>query len=418
MQASPGLFLGLALVLIAVPYLIWRLPAVRAALPLVVVQILLGIALGPSLVGRIWPESQALVQAPVLATLSGIACLAVVLFAFLTGLHFDTAEIAGRRRSFLLVALSSVAVPAVLGLAAGAALLVHDPALAGPVGGPVLFASGVAVGCAVTALPVLGAILRETGLLSSRLGRDALGCAAINDLLLWVLLAAVLAMAQPEPGGSLVRRVGLFALYLLAMVTMVKPLVARLLREVARTQVCREIDLVLAAALALASAFITEHLGFHYVLGGFIAGAIVPASCARPLIRLVESFTVVILLPFFFMLTGLRTIITFDDDSFLLVFAGTAAAALFGKMAGTIVPARSVGESWSYSLRLGTLMQCKGLMDVVVLSVLFEAGILSQVVFSAMVVMAVATTAATKPMLMLCERAQARRAARAAGERS
>ena len=382
-SSSAAVFLGQALILVAMPYLIWRLPVVRLLLPLVVVQILMGIALGPSLLGRIFPASAGLLEQPALATLSGLAWLAVVLFAFLTGLHFDIAETAGRKRTFLLISLSSIAVPAGLGLVAGMTLSSLAPDLAGPAAGPVLFACAVAVATAVTALPVLGAILRETGLLAQRLGRDALGCAAINDLLLWILLAAVLSMAQAQAvDAGVLQRFGLGVIYLVTMFIIVKPVAARLLHNVARTDTCREVDLVIVISLALASAWITEYIGFHYILGSFIAGAILPPACARPLIRSIEPFTVIVLLPFFFMLTGLRTVITFDSDGFALVFAVSATAAFVGKMAGTIIPARLAGESWSYSVRLGTLMQCKGLMDVVVLSVLFEAGIISQAAFS------------------------------------
>ena len=126
-SSSAAVFLGQALILVAMPYLIWRLPVVRLLLPLVVVQILMGIALGPSLLGWIFPASAA-----------------------------------GRKRAFLLISLSSIAVPAGLGLVAGMTLSSLAPDLAGPAAGPLLFACAVAVATAVTALPVLGAILRET----------------------------------------------------------------------------------------------------------------------------------------------------------------------------------------------------------------------------------------------------------------
>lgn len=418
MEATATLvFLGQAATLVCLPYLIWRLPAIRTFFPLVVVQILVGIALGPSLLGKVYPASAALLAQPTLAALSGLAWLAVVLFAFLTGLHFDAAETGGRKRAFLITSLSSIVVPAGFGLLAGMALIGLDPGLAGPAATPLLFACAVGVAIAVTALPVLGAILRETDLLTHRLGRDALGCAAINDLLLWILLAAVLSMAQAKSvDATVLRHFGFGVVYLLTMFLVIKPLAARLLQSVASTNSCRESDLVVVISMTLVSAWITESIGFHYVLGSFIAGAILPPACARPLIRHIEPFTVVVLLPFFFMLTGLRTVVTFDGNGFVLVFVVSMAAAFVGKMAGTIVPARLTGESWSYSLRLGTLMQCKGLMDVVVLSVLFESAIIGQVAFSGMVLMAVVTTAATKPLLMLWDRMEARTGALAREE--
>jgi Kef-type K+ transport system membrane component KefB len=185
------------------------------------------------------------------------------------------------------------------------------------------------------------------------------------------------------------------------MFWLVRPLAARALRRLTTTGECRQGDLVLVVSLALASAGITEAIGLHFILGSFVAGAILPPACARPLLAQLEPVTVVVLLPFFFILTGLRTEILFTGEGFLMVFLVTTAAALAGKMLGSTVPARLAGETWDYSVRLGILMQCKGLMDVVVLSVLFDAGILSKMAFSAMVLMAVVTTAATKPMLLL-----------------
>jgi Kef-type K+ transport system membrane component KefB len=404
------LFLGQAAILVYVPYLIWRLPLVGRLLPLVVVQILVGIALGPSLLGKIVPASVALLDAEGLAALSGLAWIAVVMYAFLTGLHFDAAETRGRGKWFLSIALASVAVPAALGLLAGYVMMDLSPKIAVSAADPLLFACAVAVALAVTALPVLGAVLRETDLIGQRIGRDALGFAAINDLLLWVLLAGLLAVAKAQAiDHVLLLRLGLGALYLAAMFWVVRPLAGRALHRLTTTGECRQGDLVIVVSLALASACVTEAIGLHFILGSFVAGAIVPPACARPLLAHLEPVTVVVLLPFFFILTGLRTEILLTGDGFLMVFLVTTAAALAGKMIGSTIPARIAGETWNYSVRLGILMQCKGLMDVVVLSVLFDAGILSKMAFSAMVLMAVVTTAATKPMLLLWDVVRRRR---------
>lgn len=403
MQVTPViLFLGQAAILVCVPNLIWRLPVVERLLPLVVVQILVGIALGPSVLGKVVPASAALLDAYGLAALSGLAWIAVVMYAFLIGLHFDATGTHGRGPSFLAISVASIVAPSVLGLLAGYLMINLSPYVTGPAANPLLFACSVAVAIAVTALPVLGAILRETHLIGERIGRDALGCAAINDLLLWVLMAAVLSVAHAQlVGHVLLIRFGLAGIYLAAMFLVVRPLAARALRRLTTTGECRQSDLVVAVSLALASACVTQAIGLHFILGSFLAGAILPPACARPLLHQLEPFTVVVLLPFFFILTGLRTEILFTGEGFLMVFVVSTAAAVVGKMVGSTVPARLAGENWGYSVRLGILMQCKGLMDVVVLSVLFDAGILSKMAFSAMVLMAVVTTAATKPMLLL-----------------
>lgn len=408
MDTSPILvFLGQAAILIALPYLLWRHTPVRFLAPLVVVQILVGIGLGPSLLGQAFPAlASVLLQGERLAALSGLAALAVVMFAFLTGLHFDTAEFTGRQGGFFATALSSILVPAALGVAGGLLLFDAAPALAGRNASRWLFAVGVGVALAVTALPVLAAILRETGLLGERIGRDALGLAAVNDLMLWIMLAAVVSAthANASAGELLLLRVVLAMGYLAVMFIVVRPLARRRLRRLIETQESGEGELVAVVALTLASAWITECLGFHYILGAFIAGVILPPACAAPLIRQIEPYIVVVLLPFFFILTGLRIDLKPGGEGVALVFWIGTAIAVVGKMFGTLVPARLAGASWRDSWRLGTLMQCKGLLDVVVLSVLLDAGILAPAAFSALVLMAVATTAATKPMLMLIDR--------------
>jgi Kef-type K+ transport system membrane component KefB len=408
MSASPALvFLGQAALLIAVPYAVWRCTPIRFVVPLLVVQIIIGIALGPSLLGRTVPALAAVLLDPMAtAALSGLAWLAVIMFAFLTGLHFDAAETRGRKGAFLGVALTSILLPAVMGTVAGGLLLRRSPELAGPSATPVEFALGVGVALAVTALPVLGAILREMQLLQTRLGRDALGYAACNDLVLWIMLAGLLAMADARdvPGAGwrqVLLPLVLGAGYLTAMFVAVRPLAARALKRLAETGESRHGDLVGVTALALTSAWITESIGLHYVLGAFIAGAVLPPACARPLIRQIEPYTVVLLLPFFFMLTGLRIDLQLAGAGLALPFWISTAVAIVGKLAGTAVAARLAGESWRFSLQLGALMQCKGLMDVVVVSILYDAGILGGVAFSALVLMAVATTAVTKPMIML-----------------
>lgn len=407
MDTTPILvFLGQAAILIALPYLLWRHTPLRFLAPLVVVQILVGIGLGPSLLGQAFPSlASVLLQGEGLAALSGLAALAVVMFAFLTGLHFDTAEITGRRGGFFATGLSSILVPTAFGVAGGLLLFDAVPALAGQNASRWLFAAGVGVALAVTALPVLAAILRETGLLGERIGRDALGLAAVNDLLLWIMLAAVVSATHANASaGDLLLRVVLALGYLAVMFIIVRPLARRRLRRLIETQESGEGELVAVVALTLASAWITESLGFHYILGAFIAGVILPPTCAAPLIRQIEPYIVVVLLPFFFILTGLRIDLKPGGEGFALAFWIGTAIAVVGKMLGTLVPARLAGESWRDSWRLGTLMQCKGLLDVVVLSVLLDAGILAPSAFSALVLMAVATTTATKPMLMLIDR--------------
>lgn len=406
---SPALlFLIQALLLIAGPFLLWRLGGGRHIAPMVVIQILFGVALGPSLLGRLVPELWGVMFAPAaLSPLSGLALMAVVFFAFLTGLHLDPAEFRGRGGAFAIVALSSMLVPTLLGGALGWWLAGAFPGMTGPHATPGLFAAGFGICVGVTALPVLGAILREMDLLGDRVGRLALGYAAVNDALLWLLITAVLAWATADGGDGAgdawaVARVGLLGFaYVGVTVLVVRPLLDRLLERVAPDGRMGDTAVVVTCAALLASAAVTELIGLHYILGAFIAGSAMPRRYAAAILDRLEHFATLILLPFFFTLTGLKVNLTLDDPAQWTVFVLASLATLTGKMAGTTLPARWTGESWPDALRLGTLMPCKGLMEVIVLTVLLEAGVLSGPCFSAMVLMAVAVTALTQPMTRL-----------------
>ncbi|CAO3405843.1 cation:proton antiporter domain-containing protein [Azospirillum largimobile] len=401
---SPALlFLMQALLLIAGPFLLWRLGGGRHIAPMVVIQILFGVALGPSLLGRLVPDLWGVLFAPAaLAPLSGLALMAVVFFAFLTGLHLDPADFRGRGGAFATVALSSMVVPTLLGGALGWWLAGAFPEMTGTHATPGLFAAGFGICVGVTALPVLGAILREMGLLGDRVGRLALGYAAVNDALLWLLITAVLAWASAEGGGWAVARVGLLGFaYVGVTVLVVRPLLDRLLERVAPDGRMGDTAVVVTCAALLSSAAVTELIGLHYILGAFVAGTAMPRRYAAAILDRLEHFSTLILLPFFFTLTGLKVTLTLDDAAQWTVFGLATLVTLVGKMVGTTLPARLTGESWPDALRLGTLMPCKGLMEVIVLTVLLEAGVLSGACFSAMVLMAVAVTALTQPMTRL-----------------
>lgn len=409
------LFLVQAILLIAGPFLLWRLCGVKHVAPMVVIQILFGIALGPSGLGNVAPDLWGALFAPAsLAPLSGLALLAVVFFAFLTGLHLDVEELRGRGRGFVTVSLSSMLVPTLLGGGLGLWIAGAFPGMAGPKAEPWLFAAGFGICVGVTALPVLGAILREMGLLEERVGRLALGYAAVNDALLWVLITGVLAWAAGGTGGlggvAAVAALG-FA-YLALTELAVRPLLSRLLDRVAPDGRVGDTAVVVTCTALLASAAVTELIGLHYILGAFVAGTVVPRRLAAAVLDRLEHFATLVLLPFFFTLTGLKVDLDLAASAQWWVFALATVTTLVGKTLGTAIPARLTGESWRDAWRLGALMPCKGLMEVIVLTILLEAGVLSGACFSAMVLMAVTATALTQPMTLLVGRAARVAAAR------
>jgi len=408
LEVSPVfVFLVQAILLIAVPFLLWRLTGIKRVAPMVVVQILFGIALGPSVLGHLAPELWGRLFAPAsLAPLSGLAWLAVVFFAFLTGLHLDVTEFRGKGRAFVGVSLSSMLVPTALGVLAGLWIAGAVPGMTGPSASPLLFAAGFGICLGVTALPVLGAILREMGLVNHRVGQLALGCAAVNDAMLWVLMTGVLAWGHGSGGGldgmAVVLALGL--LYAGASLLVARPLLDRVMRHAAPDGHFGDTAVVATCAALLGSAAVTELIGLHYILGAFIAGLVMPRRVALSILHRLDPFATLVLLPFFFTLTGLKVTIDLGEPAQWTVFLVATLTTLAGKVLGTALPARLSGESWPDALRLGTLMPCKGLMEVIVLTILLEAGVLSLGCFSAMVLMAVATTALTQPLTLLAGR--------------
>lgn len=401
-MSSILLFLGQALILICVPFLLWRVPLVRRAVPLVVVQILVGIALGPSLLGHLAPDLSALVLPPAsVARLSSLSWLAVLFFAFLTGMHLDGGEMLHKNGSNLGIGLASMLVPFAGGALLGWWSLDHLPGLAGEKAtmGAFIIAMGLCV--SVTALPVLGAILHETGLIRHDLGRLALGCAALNDVLLWMVMAALLAlMGDPDAGLiSFGLTVVLSATYFTVMTGLVRPLLTLVL--VPGPEGLRDRHLVLVVAVLLASALAAEAIGLHYLIGAFLAGVVMPATVRAWIVARVEGFTMIVLLPFFFVVTGLNVFIDAHAPGILPLLGASTLVAMAGKVLGTSIPARLCGLPWREALSLGALMQCKGMMEVIVLTVLLEAGLVSGAAFSALILMALVTTGLTMPLVRL-----------------
>jgi Kef-type K+ transport system membrane component KefB/GT2 family glycosyltransferase len=390
-----------AAVIVGLPPVLWYLTPVRRLVPLAVFQIIAGITLGPSVLGRLEPEIFTTLFPPAgFTALYAISDLGLVVFAFVLGLHLDYSTLFSRRgKTFALVSTSSLAVPLLIGVAAGAWIGGLFPDASGPHAGKMQFAAAIGICVAVTALPVLAAILIEMKLLHTRIGQQALGYAAVNDFILWISLALLLAFRaeQKEAGSALWHLLLGSGGYIVVMAFVVRPLLEKLSRQRAMA----ELRFGLVCMVVFASAATTDLLGLHAILGALVAGLIVPRDWRVALLGVLEMMTAVVLLPFFFILTGLRTSIEIGSASFVGVLAIASVAATLSKIIGTAVPARLSGETWNDSLALGALMQAKGLMEVVVLSVLLEAGIIAPVTFSAMVAMAVLATILALPLTRL-----------------
>jgi Kef-type K+ transport system membrane component KefB len=383
------------------PWTLWHVLAMRRIVPRVLVQIACGIVLGPSVLGRIAPGLQSdLFGAAQWPFLSGVATLGLLLFGFVTGLHVDLRASTRQTWAFAATCAGSFVVPGLLGAAVGVWLLEHVPRSPVAASHPWVFVAAIASCCAVTALPVLAAILRELRLLHTQVGQCSLALAAANDLALWTVLGIVLSIvaANRLPVSPVAGFAILLALVAAAQLAG-KPLLRRVLQLTEGGSLPREADLVVVLTATLSCSFVTETLGFHPLFGAFVAGLVLPREHAKRVLEQLEPLTVTVLLPFFFVTTGLKTSLDFPAAGLLQIVLVSALACMAGKLLGTALPARMLGLRWREATALGVAMQTKGLMEIVVLTVLRDSRIIDDQVFSAFVLMALLTTLATKPLL-------------------
>jgi Kef-type K+ transport system membrane component KefB len=410
---TPGLiFLVQALAIVVLPVAVLRFSGLKGLVPLVVVQIAVGIALGPSLLGRVAPQLYQLFANPLsLTALSGIASVAVLVFGLITGLHLDPAILRNDGRAFSAIAAANVVVPTALGWLAGYWIISRFPEELTPGISPTEFAAAVGVCTGMTALPVLGAILAEMDLLGRRIAHLALGIAGVNDTVLWLLIGILLTAVASRGSAEFGTFVHLVFIpcYLVVMVKVAPPLLDRTVRLRMRGGAVTERSLAVVGAFTIASALVTEIMGLHYIIGAFVAGAVMPAPLRAPILERIQVMAVALLLPFFFTLTGLRTLIDTGSTAFSATFLVTTGVAVVGIVGGTAGAARLVGQSWPTALALGALLQTKGLMELIVLTVLLDQRIISSNVFAALVLMALVTTALAMPLARVMLAQEARR---------
>jgi len=400
-MSSVGILAAVGAILIGLPYLIWRYVGFRHIAPLAVVQIICGLSLGPSILGRLSPELQQFLFGPTTtASLSGVAAIAVVLFSFVSGMHLDAKTFRSASRADFGIAISSFVVPMVLGTGFGYWLALGDPNLVGRNATTLLFATGFGICIAVTALPVLAALLKEMKIVESALGQQALAFAAMTDGGLWIAVSALLIVAAGSQAEA-TWHLALVPVYLVVTVVILPWLMRRILRVRENNGEKRDAVLIVACTLAFSSACAAEFVGLGYVVGAFLAGVAMPGDIREALIRRLDWPVTLLLMPFFFMTTGLRT----DADLFSPAVLGIAVAAtilaMAGKIGGVTVPAIAFGRNPRRSLALGVLLQSKGLMEVLVVTVLIDAGILTTTTFSALILVAILCTVAAMPLTRL-----------------
>ena len=386
--------------------------AFRLGQPTVIGEIVAGIALGPSVLGAFAPHiTSALFPADRLTALATVSQLGVLLFMFVVGLRVDLAEIRERARTALFISSVSTIVPFVLGAILAGWLY---PAYAGDgLNGwiverlPYVLFLGAAM--SVTAFPVLARILTDLKLMDTTAGAASLASAAIGDVVAWCMLAGVVAVARHRNtwwafAGPMIS-VTVFAIVLY---TVGRRVMSRLnSRRAARDGAVGGDAVALPIMFALACALVTDRIGVHALFGAFIAGTVMPRELgfARELASRADAVVSTVLLPVFFAYSGLHTEIGLLRSPTLWALCGLViAVAIIGKFGGATIASRVVGMSWRDSLAVGVLMNTRGLMELVVLNVGLELGVIPKVVFAIMVAMALVTTAMAPPLLMLIKR--------------
>jgi Kef-type K+ transport system membrane component KefB len=367
--------------------------------PPVIGEVIAGILLGPSLFGRVAPEASSYIFRPeILPALGVLAQIGVILFIFLVGMELDTDLIRERSRTAATISVASMTTAFALG--AILALWLY-PRLSSSDVPFSLFALFLGLAMSVTAFPVLVRILTDRGIQKTEVGALAISCASVDDVAAWCLLAFVSSVSGARFAGAW-STVGLTLGYVVLMIVVARPLMRTLVFRQERLGVSTQTSLGLMVLAMLTSALATEWIGIHALFGAFLLGAVIPhdSRLAREIGRKLQDFVVVLFLPIFFAFTGLRTELHLvrGIEQWGMCIAITLVACL-GKLGGTTVGSRMSGFDWRDSVALGALMNTRGLMELIVLNVGLDQGVISSTLFSMMVVMAVVTTLAAGPVL-------------------
>lgn len=371
--------------------------------PPVIGEVIAGILLGPSLLGWLAPAVSAFVLPPfIMPGLNIIAQLGVALFMFVVGLELDVKQLSGHTRSSVAISQASIAVPFILGWLL--AWLLYDSWA--PKNVPFnVFALFVGISLAVTAFPVLARILTDRRIHRTHIGTIALASAAANDLAAWCLLALVvgLARAQSEP---LWKILAMTATFIAVLIVAVRPLLLRFAARCEGSEVSNVTMVAVGCVGMLVSALATEWIGIHALFGAFLFGCLIPhdSRLAHQLHARIGDLVVVLLLPTFFAFAGIRTQIGLLSGGNDWAICGVIiVVASMGKFGGTFIAARWSGLDRRQAASLGVLMNTRGLMEIIVLNVGLDLGVISPTLFAILVLMAVVTTMLTTPLLTLLD---------------
>ena len=370
--------------------------------PTVIGEILAGIILGPSLLGKFFPEVfNFLFTENTMGNLYILSQIGLILFMFVIGMELNIDNIKHRTSQIIVISHSSIIIPFALGM-----LLAYFVYLdfAANITRFLPFALFIGISMSITAFPVLARIIQEKGLTKKHLGSISIASAAIDDVTAWCILAVVIAISSTGSIISSLFTILMAITYIAIMLMIIRPFLQKVGQTHQNIETLNKRIVGFIFLILISSAFITQTIGIHALFGAFLAGVIMPTNInfRKLMIEKIEDVSVSLFLPLFFVFTGLRTEIGLLNTPYLwtvcLIFI---LVAIIGKFGGGALTAKLMGESWRDSLSLGILMNTRGLMELIVLNIGYEMNILPPTIFVMLVIMALVTTFMTTPILNL-----------------
>ncbi|MFM9942295.1 MAG: cation:proton antiporter [Hyphomicrobiaceae bacterium] len=405
LDSKSVLLIGASLIIL-VPFILWWVLRLRKIFPLAAIQIFTGILLGPTILGWLAPDTQSLLFACKMVDgvrdcsvpngIKALAAISVCLFAFLAGTEADRDVIRSAGKSVVSIGAGGLLLTWLVGIAIGYQVAIYFPAVMGANSNPVLFAVAFGLCNAVPALPVLALIMNEVGLNRRRIGAVALAAAALGDAILWLSMAAILPFSKGA--GGLIENCALAIGGGVAVVLLCLGVINPLLRNAVATKSPERVLMILVGIAIFVCSALTQMSGLHAVLGAFIVGVMLPEDVRHMAASKLDMPTSLLLLPFFFLDTGLQANIAISKDIIWTVFGLGMVICVLVKMAATLLFARLAGENTAFGVLAGILLQTKGLMELVVVTVFKDVGIVSQETYSGLVLVALASTAITMPL--------------------
>lgn len=373
--------------------------------PGVIGEIVAGVVLGPSVLGFFFPEVFLFLFPPhSLTNLELLSQVGLILFMFVIGMELDFSVLKNKINETLVISHAGILVPFFLGILASYWIYESYAAAQTPF---LPFALFIGISMSITAFPVLARIIQERNMTKTPLGTLAIASAANDDVTAWCLLAVVIAISKAGSFASALYSVGLTAVYIIIMFLVVRPFLKKVGEVYANREAINKTFVAFILLILIISSCLTEIIGIHALFGAFMAGVVMPSNLGfrKVMMEKVEDISLVFFLPLFFAFTGLRTEIGLINSLELwLVCLLLVTVAIAGKLGGCAIAARLVGESWKDSLTVGTLMNTRGLMELVALNIGYEMGVLPPSIFVILVIMALVTTFMTTPLLHFVER--------------